>query len=108
MKEAEIEAAIEDLLEGFNQPTYRGMRVNGVRVLSGAASEARADCRPLHLGRRLIVVVILHLKEPFCLQGMEQAVCNLVAAIHVIPEPRTIIISEFSKRRAEKRSAFRR
>jgi hypothetical protein len=28
MKEAEI----EDFLEGFNQPTYRGMRVNGVRV----------------------------------------------------------------------------
>jgi hypothetical protein len=28
MKEAEI----EDFLEGFHQPTYRGMRVNGVRV----------------------------------------------------------------------------
>jgi hypothetical protein len=24
------EAEIEDFLEGFNQPTYRGMRVNGV------------------------------------------------------------------------------
>jgi hypothetical protein len=32
MKEAEIEAEIEDFLEGFNQPTYRGMQVNGVRV----------------------------------------------------------------------------
>jgi hypothetical protein len=32
MKEAEIEAEIEDFLEGFNQTTYRGMRVNGVRV----------------------------------------------------------------------------
>ena len=28
MKEAEI----EDFLEGFNQPTYRGMRIHGVRV----------------------------------------------------------------------------
>ena len=25
-------AEIEDFIEGFNQPTYRGMRVNGVRV----------------------------------------------------------------------------
>jgi hypothetical protein len=25
-------AEIEDFLEGFNQPTYRGTRVNGVRV----------------------------------------------------------------------------
>ena len=32
MKDAEIEAEIEDFIEGFNQPTYRGMRVNGVRV----------------------------------------------------------------------------
>jgi hypothetical protein len=32
MKDAEIEAEIEHFLEGFNQPTYRGMRVNGVRV----------------------------------------------------------------------------
>ena len=26
------EAEIEDFFEGFNQPTYRGMRVNGVQV----------------------------------------------------------------------------
>ena len=25
-------AFLEDFLGGFNQPTYRGMRVNGVRV----------------------------------------------------------------------------
>jgi hypothetical protein len=31
MKEAEIDAEI-DFLEGFNQPTYRAMRVNGVRL----------------------------------------------------------------------------
>jgi len=32
VKDAEIEAEIEDFLDGFNQPTYRGMRINGVRV----------------------------------------------------------------------------
>jgi hypothetical protein len=32
MRDEEMEAEIEDFLEGFNQPTYRGMRVNGVRV----------------------------------------------------------------------------
>ena len=26
------DAEIEDFLEGFNQPTYRGMRINGQRV----------------------------------------------------------------------------
>jgi hypothetical protein len=30
MRDAEMEAEIEDFLEGFNQPTDRGMRVNGV------------------------------------------------------------------------------
>jgi hypothetical protein len=32
MKDAEIEAEIEDFLEGFKQPTYRGMRVVRIRV----------------------------------------------------------------------------
>jgi len=32
MRDEEMAAEIEDFLEGFNQPTYRGMRVNGVRV----------------------------------------------------------------------------
>jgi hypothetical protein len=32
MRDAEIEAKIEDFIEGFNQPTYGGMRVDGVRV----------------------------------------------------------------------------
>jgi hypothetical protein len=32
MKDAEMEAEIEDFLEGFNQPTWRGMRVNRERV----------------------------------------------------------------------------
>ena len=32
MREEEINAEIEDFIEGFNQPTYSGMRINGVRV----------------------------------------------------------------------------
>ena len=32
MREEQTLAEIEDFLEGFNQPTYRGMRINGVRV----------------------------------------------------------------------------
>jgi hypothetical protein len=29
MRDEEMMAEIEDFLEGFSQPTYRGMRVNG-------------------------------------------------------------------------------
>jgi hypothetical protein len=32
MRDEEMLAEIEDFLEGFNQPTFRGMRINGVRV----------------------------------------------------------------------------
>jgi hypothetical protein len=32
MRDEEMQAEVEDFLEGFNQSTYRGMRVNGVRV----------------------------------------------------------------------------
>jgi hypothetical protein len=32
MRDEEMNAEIEDFLEGFNQPTYRGMRINGQRV----------------------------------------------------------------------------
>ena len=32
MRDEEMLAKIEDFLEGFNRPTYRGRRVNGVRV----------------------------------------------------------------------------
>jgi hypothetical protein len=43
MKDAEI----EDFLEGFNQPTYRGMRVNGVRVTTWSSQpEWSGDGRP--------------------------------------------------------------
>jgi hypothetical protein len=29
MREEQTLAEIEDFIEGFNQPTYRGMRING-------------------------------------------------------------------------------
>jgi hypothetical protein len=32
MRDEEMLAEIEDFIEGFNQPTYRGMRINGQRV----------------------------------------------------------------------------
>jgi hypothetical protein len=32
IRDAEMGAEIEDLLEGFNQPTWRGLRINGERV----------------------------------------------------------------------------
>jgi hypothetical protein len=43
MKEAEI----EDFLEGFNQPTHRGMRVNGQRVATWSSDHGwSGDGRP--------------------------------------------------------------
>jgi hypothetical protein len=45
--EGEIEAEIEDFLEAFNQPTYRGMRVNGVRVATWSSQHGwSGDGRP--------------------------------------------------------------
>ena len=45
VNDAEIDAEIEDFLEGFKQPTYRGMRVDGVRARrSGRASTAGVGC----------------------------------------------------------------
>jgi hypothetical protein len=32
MRDEKMQAEIEDFLEDFNQPTYRGMRINGQRV----------------------------------------------------------------------------
>ena len=32
MRDEEMQQEIEDFIEGFNQPTCRGMRVNGQRV----------------------------------------------------------------------------
>ena len=47
MRDEEMLAEIEDFIEGFNQPTYRGMRVNGVRVAtwSGAPPQSGRDRR---------------------------------------------------------------
>jgi hypothetical protein len=42
MRDEEMLAEIEDFIEGFNQPTYRGMRINGSGCRSGLASTARA------------------------------------------------------------------
>ena len=33
MRDEEMLQEIEDFIEGFNQPTYRGVRVGGVRAL---------------------------------------------------------------------------
>jgi hypothetical protein len=40
MRDEEMLAEIEDFLEGFNQPTYRGMRINvQIPTMSPADSE---------------------------------------------------------------------
>ena len=47
MRKEEMNAEIEDFLEGFNQPTYRGMRVNGVRVAIRSSQHGwSGDSRP--------------------------------------------------------------
>jgi hypothetical protein len=47
MKDEELPAEIEDYLEGFNQPTYRGMRVNGVRAATWSSQHGwSGDTRP--------------------------------------------------------------
>ena len=53
MREEQTLAEIEDFIEGFNQPTYRGMRVNGQRVATwssqhGWSGESRPDAEWLH------------------------------------------------------------
>jgi hypothetical protein len=47
------DAEIEDFIEGFNQPTYRGMRVNGQRVATwscqhGWSGDGRPDAEWIH------------------------------------------------------------
>jgi hypothetical protein len=32
MRDEEMLAEIETFIEGFNQPTYRGVRISGIRV----------------------------------------------------------------------------
>ena len=45
MREEQTLAEIEDFLEGFKQPTYRGIRVNGVRVPVWSSLPDRAERR---------------------------------------------------------------
>ena len=56
MREEQTLAEIEDFPEGFNQPTYRGTRVNGVRVATWSSRdgwsgdyEARRRVAPVSL-----------------------------------------------------------
>jgi hypothetical protein len=47
MRDEEMLAEIEDFLEGFNQPTYRGMRINGQRVATWSSRDGwSGDTRP--------------------------------------------------------------
>jgi hypothetical protein len=47
MREEGMLTEIEDFIEGFNQPTYRGMRVNGVRVATWTSTDGwSGDSRP--------------------------------------------------------------
>jgi hypothetical protein len=46
MKDAEIEAEIEDFIEGFNQPTYRGMGINGQRVATWSSQHGWSGDSP--------------------------------------------------------------
>ena len=47
MRDEEMLAEIEDFIEGFNQPTYRGMRINGVRVATWSSRDGwSGDSRP--------------------------------------------------------------
>jgi hypothetical protein len=47
MRAEEMLAEIEDFLEGFNQLTYRGMRVNGQRVAAWSSQHGwSGDGRP--------------------------------------------------------------
>jgi hypothetical protein len=47
MRDEEMNAEIEDFIEGFDQPTYRGMRINGVRVATWSSQHGwSGDSRP--------------------------------------------------------------
>jgi hypothetical protein len=41
MRDEEMLAEIEDFIEGSNQPTYRGMRVNGQRIATWSSQRRR-------------------------------------------------------------------
>jgi hypothetical protein len=47
MREEEMLAEIEDFIEGFNQSTYRGMRINGQRLATWSSQHGwSGDSRP--------------------------------------------------------------
>jgi hypothetical protein len=53
MRDEEMQAEIEDFIEGFNQPTFRGMRINGQRIATwssrdGWSGDTRPDAEWLH------------------------------------------------------------
>jgi hypothetical protein len=61
MRDEEMRAEIEDFIEGFNQPTCRGMRINGQRVATwssrdGWSGDTRPGCgvAPMSLNEPLI------------------------------------------------------
>jgi hypothetical protein len=67
-------AEIEDFLGGFNQPTYRGMRVNGVRVHTwssqrGVSGLLRLPCptEALRVGSRQVSVLQRYFKDDLTL-----------------------------------------
>jgi hypothetical protein len=45
MRDEEMLAEIEDFIEGFNQPTYRGMRINGQRVATWSSEHGWSGLR---------------------------------------------------------------
>jgi hypothetical protein len=47
MRGEEMLAEIEDFIEGFNQPTFRGMRINGQRIATWSSKDGwSGDTRP--------------------------------------------------------------
>jgi hypothetical protein len=95
MQYVEMLAEIEDFLEGFNRPTYRGMRVNGVRVAtwssrdgwSGIADRMRSGCTRNLYGwseeKSGLVVLVVQLKKALRLQGIEQASCKFLGGFYL-------------------------
>jgi hypothetical protein len=99
MQDEEMLAEIEDFLEGFNRPTCRGMRVNGVRVAtwssrdgwSGIADRMRSGCtRNLYgwseetaLSKSGLVVLVVQFKKALRLQSVEQASCKFLGGFYL-------------------------
>jgi hypothetical protein len=66
MREEQTLAEIEDFIEGFNQPTYRGMRVGASGWLRGRASTAGAATagpRPIGSSRQTAPAIQMAIKN---------------------------------------------